>query len=195
MDDIALFPLHTVLFPGGLLPLRIFETRYVDMIGACMRQDVSFGVVLIGEGDETSAQVNFAAVGTAARIVDFQSQPDGLLGLLCRGERRFRVQQRRQQADGLNRATVEWLEDAPLTPLHAQYQPLVEVLRKVMARLANIARFIEPNYEDASWVSHRLAELLPLEAAWQQRLLEIDDPNARLALLAPLIETGRPAAG
>ena len=195
MDEIALFPLHTVLFPGGLLPLRIFETRYVDMIGACMRQDVSFGVVLIAEGEETGAQVDFAAVGTAARIVDFQSQPDGLLGLLCRGERRFRVQQRRQQADGLNRATVEWLEDAPLTPLHAQYQPLVEVLRKVMGRLANIARFIEPNYGDASWVSHRLAELLPLEAAWQQRLLETDDPNVRLGLLAPLIETGRPAAG
>ena len=191
MDDIALFPLNAVLFPGGLLPLRIFETRYVDMVGDCMRQEATFGVVLIVEGNETGAVVNIAAVGTAARIVDFQTQPDGLLGLLCRGERRFRVQQRRQQDDGLNRASVEWIEDAPLTPLDAQFLPLVAVLRKVMARLANIGRFIEPNYQDASWVSHRLAEFLPLEPTWQQRLLEIDDPNERLGILAPLIETDR----
>jgi uncharacterized protein len=191
MDDIALFPLNAVLFPGGLLPLRIFETRYIDMVGGCMRQDATFGVVLIVEGNETGAVVNIAEVGTAARIVDFQTQPDGLLGLLCRGERRFRVQQRTQQGDGLNRATVEWIQDAPLTPLDPQFLPLVGVLRKVMARLANIGRFIEPNYEDASWVSHRLAEFLPLEPAWQQRLLEIDDPNVRLGLLAPLIETER----
>jgi hypothetical protein len=191
MDDIALFPLNAVLFPGGLLPLRIFEPRYVDMVGDCMRQDATFGVVLIVEGNETGAVVEFAEVGTAARIVDFQTQPDGLLGLLCRGERRFRVQQRSQQGDGLNRATVEWIQDAPLTPLDPQFLPLVGVLRKVMARLANIGRFIEPNYQDASWVSHRLAEFLPLEAAWQQRLLEIDDPNVRLGMLAPLIETDR----
>ena len=191
MDDIALFPLNAVLFPGGLLPLRIFETRYVDMVGECMRQEATFGVVLIIEGNETGAVVNIAEVGTAARIVDFQTQPDGLLGLLCRGERRFRVQQRSQQADGLNRATVEWISDAPLTPLEPQFLPLVGVLRKVMARLANIGRFIEPNYDDASWVGHRLAEFLPLEAAWQQRLLEIDDPNVRLGMLAPLIETDR----
>ena len=191
MDDIALFPLNAVLFPGGLLPLRIFETRYVDMVGDCMRQEATFGVVLIVEGNETGAVVNIAEVGTAARIVDFQTQPDGLLGLLCRGERRFRVQQRSQQDDGLNRASVEWIEDAPLTPLDPQFLPLVGVLRKVMARLANIGRFLEPNYEDASWVSHRLAEFLPLEPPWQQRLLEIDDPNERLGMLAPMIDTGR----
>ena len=92
MDDIALFPLNTVLFPGGLLPLRIFETRYVDMVGGCMRQDAMFGVVLIVDGRDTSNAVSIAEVGTSARIVDFQTQPDGLLGLLCRGERRFRVQ-------------------------------------------------------------------------------------------------------
>jgi Lon protease-like protein len=190
MDDIALFPLNTVLFPGGLLPLRIFETRYIDMVGVCMRQQANFGVVLIVDGNDTGATADIAAVGTSARVVDFHTQPDGLLGLLCRGERRFRVGQRHQQADGLNRAAVAWLAEPPLTALDPQYQPLVGVLRKVMARLASIGRFIEPNYEDASWVSHRLAELMPLEAAWQQRLLEIDDPNERLELLAPLIETG-----
>jgi len=191
MEEIALFPLNTVLFPGGLLPLRIFEPRYVDMVGGCMRRDAEFGVVLIVQGTDTSSVVSIAGMGTSARVVDFQTQTDGLLGLLCRGERRFRVQQRSQQDDGLNRASVEWIEDAPLTPLDPQFLPLVGVLRKVMARLANIGRFIEPKYEDASWVSHRLAEFLPLQPAWQQRLLEIDDPNVRLGMLAPLIETDR----
>ena len=192
MQDIALFPLNTVLFPGGLLPLRIFETRYVDMVGDCMREGADFGVVLIVDGNETSSAVDIAAVGTTAHIVDFQTQADGLLGLLCRGERRFRIAQRRQQDDGLNRATVDWLPDPALTPLAAQFAPLVAVLRKVMTRMASSGRFIEPNYEDAGWVSHRLAELLPLDTPWQQRLLEIDDPNERLSLLAPLIETGQP---
>jgi len=191
MEEIALFPLNTVLFPGGLLPLRIFEPRYVDMVGGCMRRDAEFGVVLIVQGTDTSSVVSIAGMGTSARVVDFQTQTDGLLGLLCRGERRFRVAQRRLQDDGLNRATVEWMQDAPLTPLDPQFQPLVSVLRKVMARLANIGRFLEPNYEDASWVSHRLAEFLPLEPPWQQRLLEIDDPNERLGMLAPMIDTGR----
>jgi Lon protease-like protein len=161
------------------------------MVGGCMRQQGVFGVVLILDGNDTSSVVSIAEVGTSARIVDFQTQPDGLLGLLCRGERRFRVGQRRQQADGLNRATVEWIDEVPATPLDPQFAPLVSVLRKVMARLERIGRFIEPNYEDASWVSHRLAELLPLEPPWQQRLLEIDDPNVRLGLLAPMIDTGR----
>jgi Lon protease-like protein len=191
MEEIALFPLNTVLFPGGLLPLRIFEPRYVDMVGGCMRQDAEFGVVLIVQGTDTSSVVSIAGMGTSARVVDFQTQTDGLLGLLCRGERRFRVAQRRLQDDGLNRATVEWMQDVPLTPLDPQFRPLVSVLRKVMARLANISRFLEPNYEDASWVSHRLAEFLPLEPPWQQRLLEIDDPNERLGMLAPMIDTGR----
>jgi Lon protease-like protein len=190
MEDIALFPLRAVLFPGGLLPLRIFETRYVDMIGVCMRQNAAFGVVLIVEGNDTGSVVSIAEIGTTARIVDFQSQPDGLLGLLCRGERRFRVTQRRQQSDGLHRGMVEWMHDAPLTPLQPQFLPLAGVLRRVVARLGDMGRYLEPNYEDAAWVGHRLAEFLPLEPPLQQRLLEIDDPNARLDVLAPLIETG-----
>ncbi|MFI4869198.1 MAG: LON peptidase substrate-binding domain-containing protein [Steroidobacterales bacterium] len=190
MEDIALFPLHTVLFPGGLLPLRIFEPRYVDMVGGCMRQEAAFGVVLITDGSDTSSAVGIAGIGTSARVVDFQAQADGLLGLLCRGERRFRVSERSQQSDGLNRAMIEWMPDAPLTPLQPQFQPLAGVLRQVVARLGSMGRYLQPNYDDASWVSHRLAEFLPLEPPLQQRLLEIDDPNARLDMLAPLIETG-----
>jgi hypothetical protein len=190
MDDIALFPLGTVLFPGGLLPLRIFEPRYLDMVRSCLRAQSTFGVVLMLEGAETRSTVSVADVGTSARIVDFQTQPDGLLGLLCRGERRFRIGERRQQADGLNRASVEWLPAPAAMALDPKYQPLVAVLRQAIDRLTNIGRFIEPAYDDAVWVSNRLAEFLPLETASQQRLLEIDDANERLEILAPLIETG-----
>ncbi|HEY3731580.1 MAG TPA: LON peptidase substrate-binding domain-containing protein [Steroidobacteraceae bacterium] len=190
MEDIALLPLGAVLFPGGLLPLRIFEPRYVDMVRTCLRAQSPFGVVLILEGAETGSTVSVADVGTSSRIVDFQTQPDGLLGLLCRGEQRFRVLERRQQADGLNRAAVEWLPPAARIALDAKYQPLVTVLRQAIERLANLGQFIEPAYDDAVWVSNRLAEFLPLESASQQRLLEIEDANERLEILAPLIETG-----
>jgi uncharacterized protein len=188
MDDIALFPLRSVLMPAGLLPLRIFEPRYVDLIGRCLRRDEAFGVVLIRSGQETASEVSTAEVGTSARIIDFQSMADGLLGVLCRGERRFRIHERSQQDDGLNRASVEWLPgDAPMA-VQPHFRPLVEMLRQALASLANSQRLMEPHYEDAGWVSHRLAELLPLEPALLQRLLELEDPDARLRLLAPLVE-------
>jgi uncharacterized protein len=187
-QQLALFPLNTVLFPGGLLPLRIFETRYLDMVGRCMRADESFGVVLIDGGSDTEHGVDTALIGTSARVVDFQTLTDGLLGLLCRGERRFRIIERSRREDGLNCAAVEWLLEAQPVPLALEFQPLVPLLRQAMAKLTTIGRFIEADYEDAAWVGHRLAELLPLDQSTQQQLLEIDDPVARLRLLAPLIE-------
>lgn len=186
--EIALFPLGTVLFPGGLLPLRIFETRYVDMVSRCMRQDEAFGVVLIKDGTETSSAVETALVGTTARIIDFQTLDNGLLGLLCRGEARFRIEQRSQQNDGLNRASIEWSPDPAPILIDPKHQPLVTVLRDALSRLSNLSQFIEPRYDDATWVSYRLAELLPLPVNLQQKLLEMADPHERLELLAPLIE-------
>jgi Lon protease-like protein len=186
--EIALFPLGTVLFPGGLLPLRIFETRYVDMVGRCMRQNETFGVVLINAGSETSSQVETAAMGTSARIIDFQTLDDGLLGLLCRGEMRFQIGQRSQRSDGLNLADVEWIPDPTGIVIDRKYDSLVKVLREALSRLSNLSQFIELRYDDATWVSYRLAELLPLPVNLQQKLLQIQDPNERLELLAPLIE-------
>ncbi len=188
IEDIALFPLQSVLLPGGLLPLRIFEPRYVDLIGRCLRHNEIFGVVLIRNGSETDSRVSTEQVGTSARIIDFQSMPDGLLGVLCRGERRFRIREHSQQADGLNRAAVDWLSESEPTPVQPQFRSLVDVLRQAIASLTNSQRFLEPHYEDAGWVSYRLAELLPLEPAQLQRLLQLDDPSARLHVLAPLIE-------
>src|SRR5579863_7997206 len=137
MQDIALFPLNTVLFPGGLLPLRIFETRYVDMIGRCMRGGDAFGVVLVRGGSDTDHEVETAAVGTSARIVDFQTLEDGLLGILCHGERRFRIGTRSRRPDGLNYALIDWLEDAR-TPIPDQFRPMVVILRRALSRLKTI---------------------------------------------------------
>ena len=187
-QDLALFPLGSVLLPGGLLPLRIFEPRYLELIGRCLRENHAFGVVLITRGSDTDSAVSTAEVGTSARVIDFQPMPDGLLGVLCRGERRFRILERSQQPNGLNRARVQWLSEPAPTPPALQFAALVSALRKAIASLVNSQRFIEPRYEDAGWVSHRLAELLPLEPGLLQRLLEMDDPRARLQLLAPLLE-------
>jgi Lon protease-like protein len=188
-----LFPLHAVLFPGGLLPLRIFEPRYVDMVRRCLRGENPFGIVLIHEGTDISTAVSTAGVGTSARIVDFQPLADGLLGILCRGERRFRVVTHAVQADGLHCAQVEWLPEPPAAAMPAEYQAMVPVLRQAMASLDNVARFVESHYDDPGWVSNRFAELLPLDQLTQQRLLEMDDAVARLRLLAPIVDAARAA--
>jgi len=187
---LPLFPLRVVLFPGGLLPLRIFETRYVDMVGRCMREGGEFGVLHIEAGGETGAPAELAQLGTAARIIDFNRLEDGLLGLLCLGTRRFRLLGRSVQGDGLNVGEVEWLPVPAPVPLPAEHAALVPVLRGVLGEMGELAVHLKPDFDDAGWVADRFAELLPLERTAQQMLLELDDPLERLALLAPLIETG-----
>jgi len=185
---LPLFPLRTVLFPGGLLPLRIFEPRYLDMIGECMRSSAQFGVILIRGGGETGPVSAMAEVGTSAQVVDFEQHDDGLLGILCRGGRRFRVLRREARANGLHVAQVEWLAPSARSALDAGDQPLAAVLRKVLVKMGETARFLEPDFEDANWVSNRIAELLPIGAERQQELLEISDAAERIQRLAPLID-------
>ena len=183
--SIALFPLNIVLFPDGPLPLRIFETRYVDMVRRCMRGDLNFGVVLIREGGEVGPAQTFD-VGTLARITDFDQLPDGLLGLSCVGERRFRVVRRSVQTDGLNVADVEWLAMEPTVPVPERHSRLADLLRSVLPQLGEVYTDIEMRLDDAAWVGHRLAEILPIPLPEKQTYLEMDDPIQRLELLAPL---------
>ncbi len=176
-----------MLFPGGLLPLRIFEPRYVDMVGRCMRAGIRFGVVLILEGGEVGGVTAMAEVGTVARIDDFSRLPDGLLGIACRGERRFRLLGREQEADGLHVGTVEWFNEVPATPLPAEFAPLAQILERVLPELGALYANIEVRLDDADWVGCRLAEILPIAPAEKQQLLEEADPVARLMRLAPLL--------
>ncbi len=184
---IPLFPLHTVLFPGGPLPLRIFETRYTDMVSRCMRESLPFGVVLIQEGDEAGAVASTATVGCSARIVDFHTLKDGFLGISCVGDRKFRVHRVWREHDGLNMGEVEWLpEEAPL-PLPVGCERLVVTLRRALDELEEHYEHIDRKFDDATWVGARLAELLPVEPNDKQALLEMDDPAKRLQVLLELV--------
>ncbi|HEY6823599.1 MAG TPA: LON peptidase substrate-binding domain-containing protein [Steroidobacteraceae bacterium] len=182
--ELPLFPLSTVLFPGGPLRLRIFEPRYLDMVRSCLKASRAFGVVLILEGEEAGEVVSVAGSGTSARVVDFDTLPDGLLAIDCLGEQGFRVLKRWQQPDGLNIGEVEYLpEDVPCA-LPAELVHLGELLRELLPQLGERYAHVVTRYEDAGWVANRWAEVLPLTAAEKQQLLELADPLARLAQVA-----------
>lgn len=188
--EIPLFPLRTVLYPGGPLPLRIFETRYVDMVGHCMREDLGFGVVSQIESQEQD-RVGLHQVGTLARIVDWYQFDDGLLGITAVGEARFLLKEIRRQDDGLNIGRVDFLEPEAPMAVPTRFGPLLTLLDNILTELEPQYRFIEKNYEDAGWVGCRLAEVLPLSLGQKQMFLELSDPLKRLEMLMPLVESLR----
>lgn len=190
MRELPLFPLGSIVFPGGPLPLRIFEPRYVELVKRCMQTGTGFGVVLLLRGSEVgNAPATTAGIGTEVRIVDFDRLPDGLLGITCRGQRRFRLRRAWRADSGLNIGEVEDLPPVPRTPIPADLQWLGEILERVMPELGADYAALEKDYGDAEWVSGRLAEILAMETVERQGLLEIDDPVARLRRLVPHIRT------
>ena len=187
--ELPLFPLHTVLLPGGPLQLQVFEPRYLDMVGRCMRTGTPFGVVRILAGSEAGTASDITTIGTSARIIDFHSLSNGLLGLLCLGERVFRVASRHGRSDGLVVGQVHWLPQRPTLAVTPQYSNLVAALRQVLPKLPPAYAHIPRNFEDAEWVSYRLLELLPLSSEQRQHSLENHDPLQRLEWLAPMLPT------
>jgi uncharacterized protein len=186
--DLPLFPLGTVLYPGGQLTLRIFEPRYLDMIRDCARTGTAFGVCLILKGQEVGEPALPAAIGTLASIVDFHNRDDGLLGILAQGGERFRVARTRVRSDGLVRGDIEPWPAEPAQEVPVEFALLQTILERLIENLAphwrNAPRHL---YDDASWLGFRLAELLPLQADEQQRLLELTDPIKRLAELRDIL--------
>jgi Lon protease-like protein len=185
--ETPIFPLNTVLFPGGVLPLRIFEARYVDMVGRCMREGSAFGVVLIRRGVEAGGSALPHMIGTLARVVDFDQLPDKLLGITTRGTQRFRCLTTRVQDNGLHLAQIELLPPDPIVPLPEEFARYAGLLEQALPQMGDFFKHLEPQYGDAAWVSGRLAEVMPILLADKQRLLEIDDPIARLHVLQPLM--------
>lgn len=187
-DDLPLFPLTTVLFPGGELNLRIFEPRYLDLVRECTRNDRPFGVCLILDGTEAGAPAMPAAVGTLARIVDFEAREDGLLGIRARGGARFRVRATRVRSDGQVRAEVRPWPDEPVLPVPAEFGLLATILERLLEQVGGPhAKAGRAHFDDASWVGFRLAELLPLALAERQELLLLTDPLQRLHALMRLL--------
>jgi Lon protease-like protein len=183
--ELPLFPLATVLFPGGPLTLRIFEPRYLELVRESARRDAPFGVCLILEGEEVGAPARPATVGTLARITDFYTLPDGLLGISAEGGGRFQVASTRVRDNGLLLGQARLWPDEPQLPVPPEHGPLATILERLLEQLDGVYAQVErARLDDASWVGFRLAELLPLAQPEKQHLLEMTDPLQRLAQLA-----------
>ena len=186
-NAVPLFPLNSVLFPGGLLPLRVFEQRYLEMAKACLRDNTPFGVCLIREGSEVGAPATHEDVGCLAHITGWDMQQLGLLQLIAQGGRRFRVAAKRIRADGLIVADVALLAEPADAPVAEKFGACRQLLERIVAEHGE-RLFAKPFLLDSSaWVGARLAEVLPLPAAARQALLELDDALERLEILQRLL--------
>jgi len=185
---IPLFPLNTVLFPEGLLPLRIFEPRYLDMVSGCLKSSCGFGICLIESGNEIGNAAKTFQVGTLARITDWHQRHDGLLGITVIGEQRFRILSTEVQSDQLTRAQVELIDNEHSTELPAEYLPIADFLRQLIKQVPHLFSSVTLKYSDATWVGSRLAELLPIALTQKQYLLQLHEPIQRLERMRQLME-------
>jgi len=184
LADIPLFPLSAVLFPGGPLNLRIFERRYLDLVRDCSRSGSGFGVCLILAGREAGEPALPAAIGTLARITDFCTLPDGLLGISAEGGERFQVATTRVRNDGLVHGEVRFWPSEPEVPVPPEHGLLATILERLLDQIGTAYAQVErARFDDASWVGFRLGELLPLAQPEKQQLLQMTDPLQRLAQL------------
>lgn len=196
--QLPLFPLNTVLFPDGVLPLRVFEARYMDMVRQCMKSAAPFGVVLITRGGEVGAPAATESIGTLARIVAWDMPQLGLLHLRAVGGERFRIEQAQVQPDGLQVARVEPIAADVDLPLDEQYRPCADLLQRVIEDVGsqraedgdetqdpiNAIPFESPYRFDSSvWVGNRLCEFLPIPVRAKQKLMELQDASSRLQLV------------
>lgn len=187
-ESLGLFPLHSVLVPGAALSLRVFEPRYLDLVRECGRRGRGFGVCLIIDGEEVGAPASAAAFGTEALIEDFGTDADGLLTLRVRGARRFHARRVRVRDNGLQVAEIDWCAPDPEHALLPQHGLLATLLQELIDRIGGEhAMAPRVRMEDAAWVGWRLAELLPLQLAQRQALLQTDDPHERLDRLLVLL--------
>jgi hypothetical protein len=201
---VALFPLSTVLFPEGVLPLRVFEARYMDMVRDCMRDQAPFGVCLISQGTEVGQPAQTEAVGCLAHIGDWDMQQLGVLNIRCRGGQRFRVLERAVEANGLVRAEVELIDDDDDCPLAPEHAACADLLRRIIEDMRAQAAQREdagadepgdplpfdPPYQldSSTWVGNRICEVLPVPLKAKQKLMELDDAHTRLAIITQYLK-------
>lgn len=211
LSSLPLFPLGSVLYPGGLLPLRIFEVRYLDMIGKCYKNNAPFGVVALTVGSEVRraeankpagtaagdgfAQEEFCATGTLATITEFSSPQPGLMVIRCVGAQRFKISHREKLKHGLWIADVARVEDDMFVAVPDDLKACANALGKLIKSLQqrdipNDQIPLLPPYQldDCGWVANRWCELLPLPLELKQRLMELDNPLVRLELVSDILE-------
>ncbi|MCH4872023.1 MULTISPECIES: LON peptidase substrate-binding domain-containing protein [Pseudomonas] len=186
---LPLFPLNTVLFPGCVLDLQIFEARYLDMIARCMKQGTGFGVVCILEGEEVGdAPQGIARVGCEALVRDFQRQDNGLLGIRVEGGRRFEVLDTELQRDQLMVAEVEWLDESPEQPLSEEDQDLLALLKALAEHPMVAALNMNTEVAGQQSLANQLAYLLPFTEEDKLELLLVNDPQQRLDGIQVLLD-------
>ncbi|MEM9530335.1 MAG: LON peptidase substrate-binding domain-containing protein [Pseudomonadota bacterium] len=186
-QHVPIFPLNTVLFPGGPLSLRIFEPRYLEMVRDCASTDSEFGVNLIVDGREAGEAAATVVTGTTARITDFFTMDDGLLGITAVGVQRYRITRASVRDNGLLTADVVLLPAPEDHPLATEYLLLRTLLERL---LDNVREHYDPQpqqLDSAEWVGCRLSELLPLDGTVRQTLLEMNEPNQRLDKLLEIV--------
>lgn len=195
--SVPLFPLQTVLFPGGILGLKVFEARYLDLMGHCMRRQEPFGVVCLRQGSEVnkgsaSATTRFERCATLARLDEVDAEQPGILQIRCIGTRRVKLGHSWQQSDGLWRAETEPLDDDAVVAPTDALSPTVQALMDAIASLRDqgLEPFTVPHaLHDAGWVANRWCEILPISLSAKQRLMELEDPLMRLQLVDEFLRT------
>jgi Lon protease-like protein len=186
---LPLFALNTVLFPGCMLDLQLFEARYLDMIGRCMKQGEGFGVVCITEGEETGAAAGgFSLIGCEALVRDFQTRENGLLGIRVEGGRRFRVLSTETRRDQLLVAQVQWLDEVEERPLQEEDADLMALLEALAEHPMVAALNMGVSAKGQLALSNQLAYLLPFSDEDKVRLLQVDDPEDRLDAIQDLLD-------
>ena len=183
---IPLFPLNNVLFPGGVLTLRIFEPRYLDMISTCMKEGTGFGTALILSGSEVGEAAKTYDIGSHVRIIDWTMRDDGLLGITVQSEGRFRILSSEVRPNQLTFAEIESIEELHSETIPEHFTAAVNLLRDIISKVGGQYAELEPHYDDPLWVSGRLAELLPIELLQKQHMLQMDDPLQRLERLCAM---------
>jgi uncharacterized protein len=200
MSELPLFPLRTVLFPGGLLSLKVFEARYLDLMGVCLRESRPFGVIALRHGAEVRVDpdddedVSLENTGTLAELIDLDSAAAGILQVRCRGTRRFTRGATSQRADGLWLTQPTLIEDDEAQLPEQQYLGTVRGLANAIATLKTQGAepFLEPHqFDQAGWVANRWCEILPISLAAKQKLMELPDPQVRLQLVDEFLRSKR----
>lgn len=186
--SLPLFPLQTVVFPGGLLPLRVFEPRYMEMVTQAIAERASFGVCAIHEGRETDASAKHHVVGTRVHVIDWDMPQPGILHIQTQATERFVVRKSRKEDKGLLIGEVDDVSAEPAVAVPAEFALSAEILYQIIGELG-VEKFAQPHdYNNAVWIGYRLSEVLPLKLGIRQDLLEMNDSVARLAILTDFLK-------